>query len=421
VNGISGASPPLLKQPVIRMNAPQSPRILTVVQLTTDNREPFRQYDKTEPWFGTAPEGLFQGFASLPEIKVHVIGCTQRPMRGSPEKLAHNIWFHSLHVPKLGWLRTGYQGCVRAIRRKVHEISPDIVHGQGTERECALGAVFSGYPNVLTIHGNMRLVARVNGARPFSFGWLAARLEAFTIPRTDGVICITKYTQEAVTQDGVRTWLVPNAVDQTFFPIEPVPSSPPVILCVGHITLRKNQNAFLRALDRLIASAPLRLVCIGLAGESDPYAQEFHKLAAKRPWIEHVNWADRATLRERFRTATLLALPSLEDNCPMAVLEAMAAGLPVVAAQVGGVPDLIEDGKTGFLCDPLDEGSMAEAITRMLRDPNLARSLAERGRRKALATYHPTVIARQHLQIYRELLRAGYSAVARRARPRHGD
>jgi len=377
--------------------------ILKVVQLTTDNRQAYHQYENPEPWFGTAPEALLQGFAELPEVEVHIVTCTQQPMH-APEKLSENIWFHSLHVPKLGWMRTAYQGCIRATRRKIHEIAPDIVHGQGTERDCALGAVFSGYPNLLTIHGNMRLVARINRARPFSFDWLAARLEAFTVPRTNGVVCITKYTQEAVRRDGVRTWIVPNAVDQSFFPIEPEPASPPVILCVGHVTVRKNQNAFIHALDRLVEKMQFLLVCIGLADGKDPYAQEFHKLAAARPWIEHVNWADRAALRERFRTAALLVLPSLEDNCPMVVLEAMAAGVPVVAARVGGVPDLIEDGQNGLLCDPLDESSMVAAVSRLLSEPTLGHKLAVEARRIALERYHPLRIARRHLEIYREVL-----------------
>jgi glycosyltransferase involved in cell wall biosynthesis len=379
---------------------------MIVALLTTDNREPFRQYDRPDPWFGTAPEALLQGFAASPENAVHVISCAQQPMLSSPKKLAENIWFHSLHVPKWGWLRTGYQGCVRAIRRKLQEIGPDIVHGQGTERECALGAVFSGFPNVLTLHGNMRLIAKVNGARPFSFEWLAARLESFTVPRSGGVICITDYTRQAVARDGVRTWVVPNAVDEAFFSIDAARTPSPVMLCVGHVTRRKNQNSFIHALDRLAGRIPFRLVCIGLAGEDDPYVREFRELIAAREWVQHIHWMDRPTLRERFRSATLLALPSLEDNCPMAVLEAMAGGVPVVAAKVGGLPDLIEDGNTGLFCDPLNEENMAEVVLRLLSDANLTNSLAENARRKALVTYHPAVIARRHFEIYREVLAA---------------
>jgi glycosyltransferase involved in cell wall biosynthesis len=379
-------------------------RPLRIALLTTDNREPFREYHKIEPWFGTAPEALLQGFTHWPETEIHVVSCTQQPMRASPEKLASNIWFHSLRVPKLGWLRTGYQGCIRAVRRKVRELQPDLVHGQGTERDCALSAVFSGYPNVLTIHGNMRLIAEVNRTRPFSFDWFAARLESFTLPRTGGIVCITDYTRRAVADASVPKWVVPNAVDEAFFGITPAPAEPPVILCVGHVTHRKNQNAFIRALDRLATRRSFRLVCVGLARRGDPYADEFLALAAERPWVEFAGWSERAALRERYRTAALVALPSLEDNCPMAVLEAMAAGVPVMAARVGGVPELIIENGTGVFCDPLDESSMADAIERLLTDRADARRLAGAARERAKRRFHPKAIAGQHLEIYREIL-----------------
>lgn len=377
---------------------------MRIVQITTDNREAFREYEKPQPWFGTAPEALLQGFACWPEVEVHVIGCTQRPMPASPEKLAPNIYFHSLHVPKIGWLRTAYQGCIRAVRRKVHELQPDIVHGQGTERECSLSAIFSGFPNVLTIHGNMRLIAKVNQARPFSFDWLTARLEFLTLPRTDGIVCITDYTRQAVAAAGVPMWVVPNAVDAAFFEVQPQPAEVPVILCVGHISHRKNQNAFIRALDPIAARRRFRFVCLGLAKRGDPTSDEFFELAASRPWVEYVGWADRAALRDYYRQATMLALPSLEDNCPMAVLEAMAAGVPVAAARVGGVPELIEDGRTGTLCDPASAASMADGIERLLVDSAFARRIAEAAREEARQRFHPRSVAGRHLEIYREVL-----------------
>ena len=141
---------------------------MRIALLTTDNREDRKDYGHPVPYFGSAPEALLEGFARCPELEVHVVCCAQARMT-SPSRLAPNIFFHSLHVPKIGWMRTAYQGCVRAVRRKLKAIRPDIVHGQGTELDCALDAVFSGFPNVLTIHGNMRLIAEVNQAKPFSF------------------------------------------------------------------------------------------------------------------------------------------------------------------------------------------------------------------------------------------------------------
>jgi glycosyltransferase involved in cell wall biosynthesis len=309
-------------------------------------------------------------------------------------------------VPKLGWMRTGYQGCVRAVRRKLRELRPDIVHGQGTERDCALSAVFSGFPNVLTIHGNMRLVAQVNRARPFSYQWLAARLERLTLPRTDGVVCITSYTRDAVASLVPRTWVLPNAVDETFFPVEPQPAPEFTILCVGAICFRKNQNDFIRALDPVAKRHAFRLVFLGSGDAADPYLAEFKQLVASRPWCAHEGFAGRAELKERLRRAAVLALPTREDNCPMTVLEAMAASVPVVASRVGGVPDLIDGRTTGLFCDPERPESMAAAIEQLLGDEALRRRLREAAKADAVKRFHPAAVARRHVEIYREVLGA---------------
>jgi glycosyltransferase involved in cell wall biosynthesis len=376
---------------------------MKVAVITTDNREAFKQYTSHTPWFGSAPEALLQGFALMPELEVHVVGCTMKPMK-SPEKLAENIWFHSVYVPKIGWMRTSYNGCVRAVRRKLKTILPDMVHGQGTERECSMSAVFSRFPNVVTIHGNMRMIAEVNQAKTFSFIWLAAQLEKATLPRARGVICITRYTQEAVSDLARKMWVVPNAVDATFFEVGAEPDNTGTILCVGGVCVRKNQNKFIEALDSLAATRKLRVVFLGGAEKENPYAAEFLGLVEKRPWCEYAGFADRDTLKARLKSASMLALPSLEDNCPMVVLEAMAAGVPVLAAKVGGLPDLIEDGKNGVFLDPLDAASMRAGVEKILNDRGLAKSLATTAKEQAREKYHPLVIAKRHVEIYREVL-----------------
>src|SRR4051812_23116013 len=376
---------------------------MKIALLTTDNREHFKTYDQPEPFFGTAPEALLQGFAQLPEAEVHVVSCLRKPV-SSPAKIGPNIYYHSLHVTKIGWIRTVYQGCIRATRRKLKQIQPDIVHGQGTEHDCAISAVLSGFPNVLTIHGNMRFIAEVNRVKPFSFFWLAARLERLTVPRSAGVVCITRYTQEAVADMARRTWVLPNAVDESFFGVEanPAPETPPRILCVGLICMRKNQNAFIRALDSVAQKRKFELLFLGLVYPGRPYDDEFLALVKERPWCRHLGFADREALKIHFREASLLALPSLEDNCPMVVLEAMAAGVPVVAAKVGGVPELIEENRTGIFCDPLDASSMANAIDRALSNSSEIAAMAKKAKARAHERFHPRAIAQKHLEIYRE-------------------
>ena len=371
--------------------------------LTTDNRQNFQKFSLPAPYFGTAPEALLQGFAGLPELEVHVVSCTQKPMK-SPKQLADNTWFHSVFVPKAGWLRTSYQGCIRSVRRRLKVIKPDIVHGQGTERDCAISAVFSKFPNVITVHGNMRLIAEVNQAKPLTYWWLAAQLEKIILPRSRGVVCITRYTQDAVKDVARKTWIVPNAVDLSFFDLNAARDDSGTILCIGFVGKRKNQNAFIRALDPLAATKKFRVLFLGEAPKEDPYVAEFFELLATRPWCTHGGFADRDTLKGYLKTAAMLALPSIEDNCPMVVLEAMAAGLPVLAANVGGLPDLVEDGRNGVFCNPLEPESMARGVARLLENQQEADALAKTAKELARERFHPLAIARRHVEIYREVL-----------------
>lgn len=379
---------------------------MRIALLTTDNREDRRDYSAAVPCFGSAPEALLQGFERLPDLEVHVVSCAQARME-SPAKLARSVFFHSLHVPKLGWLRTGYQGCIRAVRRKLKEIRPDAVHGQGTERDCALSAVFSGFPSVLTIHGNMRLIARGERARPFSYLWLAARLERLALPRSRGVICLTGHTRQAVLGLARRTWIVPNAVDASWFEVnaQPAPGAPTRILCVANVCRLKNQNALIRALDPLAGKHPFELRFCGAMNPCDAYGQEFLRLVRARPWCVYGGLATREELKVLLGQATALVLPSLEDNCPMAILEAMAAGVPVVAPQVGGVPDLIKEGQTGFFCDSREGASMTAAVERVLVNAPAAASAARQARQEARERFHPEIIARRHLEVYEEVLK----------------
>jgi glycosyltransferase involved in cell wall biosynthesis len=377
---------------------------MKVAILTTDNRGVFASYEDAHPSFGSAPAALLQGFEKLPEVEIHVVSCSQRRLN-APEKIGPNIWFHSLHVPKIGWLRTGYQGCIRAVRKCLKGIQPDIVHGQGTERDCAISAVFSGFPSIITIHGNMRAIAHVNQARPFTFDWLTARLESFALPKSNGVVCITDYTRRAVASVVRKTWVVPNAVDAGFFEVDRKPSPTPLILCVGNVTPRKNQNFFIEALDDLRTEFDrLTVIFLGKALPQNPYAQEFFALLAERPWCRFEGFAGREQLKAYLARASVVALSSLEDNCPMVVLEGMAAGVPVVAAKVGGVPELITDGVTGLFCAPLDAQSIREAIVTYLQNPELAGTIARAARADALSRFLPERIASKHLEVYHEVL-----------------
>ncbi len=200
------------------------------------------------------------------------------------------------------------------------------------------------------------------------------------------------------------TWVVPNAVDSRFFSTRPSPVRPKQILCVANVFKRKNQLRLIAALDPLAEREKFEVVFLGRAQPEDPYVGEFFRMLKTRSWCRFGGFADHTALQSAYAAATFVVLPSLEDNCPMAVLEAMAAGVPVAAANVGGVPELITNDVDGLLFDPTDAESIRSTVARILRDEGLAANLAKTAKAKALARFHPEKIARRHLEIYRELL-----------------
>jgi len=176
-----------------------------------------------------------------------------------------------------------------------------------------------------------------------------------------------------------------------------------MVLVVANVDARKNQIGLIRSLDDLAKQYSFELKFFGKCGE-DPYGQEFRRLVQARSWCVWRGMLDRDRLRLEFAKATAVVLPTWEDNCPMVVLEAQAAGVPVIASNVGGVPDLIQDGVTGILTDPAQPETMPRALKRLLENPQLSKRLAQEGRKQALARFHPRVIAAKHLDIYRELI-----------------
>ena len=323
----------------------------------------------------------------------------------SPAKLAENIWFHSLQVPKMGWLRTFYLGCIHAVRKKLKEIEPGMVHGWGTERECAISAVFSGFPNVVTIQGNMAELARMARPRIGSYLWLAARLENFTLPRTHGVFCNSTYTEGLVRSRARKTWLSPHALRLGF--LEPAPEMNPrpcVLLNAGVISPRKRQLELLdvaEALHRRGLKVEFRF--IGFTSPS-PYVAAFLEkikaLEAKgcarflgaQPESELVRCYDAVAGVVHFPT---------EEAFGNVVCEALARNLKFFGSRVGGIVDIAQGVPGAELFDKDDWDGLTDAIARWISQGH---SRPKEAHALMMARYHPEKVARQHVEIYREVL-----------------
>ena len=378
---------------------------MKVVILTTDNREHWKQYELPNPVFGTAPEALLEGFALLPNVEVHVVSCVRKPVC-SAKKIGRNIYYHSVLVPKCGWLNSAYMGCIRAVQRKLREIGPDIVHGQGTERDCAISAVYSKYPNVVTIHGNMAEVSRFFRARALSYHWLVARLEDWTLPRTNGVFCNSVYTESMVKPRSKKTWRVANALRGAFF--KPVPptlrTEIPTILNVGVISPLKRQVEILRIAEELFQEGVrVRFLFVGMLGNGE-YAERFREgiaVAERLGYASYLGVKSLNDLVDLFDQSHALVHFSSEEAFGLVVAEALTRNLKFFGAAEGGVVDIARGVQLAELHPQDNWCSLKQGIIRWLKAgcPQPVSAAAEMAER-----YHPKTIAMQHLKIYKEVL-----------------
>jgi glycosyltransferase involved in cell wall biosynthesis len=380
---------------------------MRIAILTNDNRERYKDYTHPAPYFGPAPEALLQGFMMLgKDVEVHVVSCLQQPAP-APEKIADNMWFHAVHVPKLGWLRTLYLGCIREVRKKLREIQPDIVHGQGTERDCSMCAIYSGFPNVVTIHGNMRSVAKHQPCYPGNYYWITAKLEAFVLKRTLGVFCNSSYTEGLVAPVAKRIWRVPNALRRGFFeqPREAAKPELPVLLNVGEIIPYKRQREILgvaRNLHRRGFRFEMRF--IGATEGQTDYCKKFQQEIAEAQQAGYARHLEPMKVPELIRAmdgASALIHFSREEAFGLVTAEALSRNLKLFVAACGGSVDIASGAEGAEIIPGEDLAGLESAIARWLeagcpRPQTAAQTARER--------YAPEVIAKKHLEIYESLI-----------------
>lgn len=183
--------------------------------------------------------------------------------------------------------------------------------------------------------------------------------------------------------------IIPCGVDtEQFAPSRlPVPEGRPLILCVARLHPVKNQELLLRACARLKArNIEFRCVLVG-DGPTRQALLDTRAALGLEASVELAGAADQSEVLQWLAQATVAALPSHSEGMPVSLMEAAACGLPAVATAVSGVPELIEDGATGFVVPPGDDEAMATALARILRDRDLAARMGEAARQRAVERF----------------------------------
>ena len=217
------------------------------------------------------------------------------------------------------------------------------------------------------------------------------------------VIALSDEWREAIAriEPRARIEVIPNPVEVPAWQAS-LETRPPTVLFLGMLLERKGVADLLRAWPAVLAAVPdARLVLAG-SGEIDAARAMANDLGiASSVAIE--GWVEGEARERVMRKAWVLALPSHVEALPMAVLESLAAGVPVVASRVGGVPALVEDERHGLLVDARDVPGIARALQRILTDLPLRKAMGRSARDRAVTEFSSELIVPRVEALWREI------------------
>jgi len=274
-----------------------------------------------------------------------------------------------------------------ALWRMMRTVRPTVVHAHSTKAGmlARIAARLAGVPVVLfTAHGWSFTAGRSRWKRA-----LLAASERLLARMTTRIICVSQHDRDLALQYRVapteKLVVIHNGLDPAGFigyrvnedMTASVGTIEPVVTFVGRLRAPKDPFTLIRAFSKLGCG---RLVIVG----DGPQRRKLHELVDELNVAKRVELiGERSDVPDLLATSDIFVLTSNWEGLPLTIIEAMMTGLPVVATSVGGVPELVEDGVTGFLVPREDSEALAEVFQKLLKDPELRRRMGQAGREKA--------------------------------------
>lgn len=253
------------------------------------------------------------------------------------------------------------------------------------------------------------------------------KLTRLALQRASAIFAVSEFSRQTFVNhcaDCARVYAVLNATDTERFDPNTVPrgnfrrrwevsANRPVIGIVARVMQWKGHLELIDALHRTVQKIPD--VLLAIIGEEDllaargqaSFAEQVRNRIQELGLERNVLWTGwYAPIEEAIQDIDVLAMPSWEEPFGLAVTEAMAMETPVVANHSGAFPEILTDGEEGILVPPKEPEPFADALVRLLSDPELRRTMGKKGRERVIAHFSPMQQARHVEQIYREVLDA---------------
>lgn len=234
-------------------------------------------------------------------------------------------------------------------------------------------------PVIINYHGG--------GARDYlnrSIRWVRP-----TMKRADGIVVPSGFLQEVFLKYGVDAEIIPIIIDLDR--LKPCPQRGERYLSGPHLVITRNLESIYDIQTAIhavsILSKTVSGIRLSIAGDG-PLRSQLHELVRQLELEDIVTFTGKLTpddIATLYQEADIMLNPTTVDNMPNSVLESLACGIPVITTDVGGIPYIVEDGKTALMVEVGDAEGMAAQVNRLLRDSSLFEALVENGKNEVLA------------------------------------
>lgn len=252
------------------------------------------------------------------------------------------------------------------------------------------------------LHMHSGLFRDFHDGAPRPVRWLVRNM----LTRADAVVALGSRWAALLAEiaPGARIDVIPNAVRLGPQSAQPMVGEPVHVVFLGLICDEKGTFDLVEAWARVVRdTGPARLTIAG-SGEVERITAALEQLGVDGT-VKVESWLEPAQVMALLASAQVLVLPSLKEGQPMAVLEAMAQGLCVVATRVGGIPDVVEDGVTGLLVPPQDVPALAAALTRVVTDDAERAAFGKAGHERVREQFDVEAVWRRFDDAYDRILR----------------
>ena len=361
---------------------------------------------------------LVSGFIELadPDLDLRLLSLNENCAKAITRRYG-NVTVH--HIPKstspFGFIFSEPLRLLYHYLALLFSFRPHIVHAQGNVSFIMLSLLY-GRRSIQTVHGVFRNEQKTIPASQRTTSmrlrfFLRESIETFYLAAIRTIIVTSTQLVTLAQQAGGKkkkiVW-IDNSVDKAFF-VEPAPRTTEAgltLLFVGLITPRKGLHFLLPAFAKLITTYPdMSLRVVGISSAAPDYVAELKRTYApliETGKLEFTGGINQDELIAEYGKADIFVLPSLGETAPVAISQAMCAGLPVISTQIGGIPDMIADGETGYIVPPASSEELETALRSLIGDRAKARAMGDGGRRIGVTRYHPISNARKTLALYRE-------------------